>query len=73
MSSTEQNDVKKSNKSKKELHMTEAVITENEFNSYFRPRYPTVKDTVQIKNKTNSRPLIPSINETVLIDKPCKL
>jgi len=73
MFSTGQNVVKKSNESKKELHIAEAVITENEFNSYFRPKYPTVKDTVQIKNKKNSRLMIPTINETVLIDKPCKL
>jgi len=73
MSSTGQNVVKKSNESKKELHASEAVITEDEFSAYCRPQYPTIKDTVQIKNKKNSRPLIPTINETVLIDKPCKL
>lgn len=75
MFSTEQSGVKERkglNNCKEKVHISEAVITEEECNSYFRPQYPTIKDTIQIKNKKNVGPLIPTINETVLIDKPCK-
>jgi len=60
------------NESKKRMHISEAIIVDDEYNLYNRPHHPTIKDTIQIKNKNKSRPLIPTINETVLIDKPCK-
>jgi len=71
MSSTGQSGVKDGKRLNEGVHISEAVITEDECNSYFRPQYPTIKDTIQIKIKKNAGPLIPTVNETVFIDKPC--
>lgn len=37
-----------------------------------RPPLPVVKDTIPITNKVNTRPSIPTVNETICLDKSCE-
>lgn len=54
------------------VHVSEAIIMEDKCDKKLKPYYPTIKDTIQISNKKNEKPLIPTINEVVLLDKQCK-
>lgn len=54
------------------IHISEAVIIGDTCKQNTRPPLPTVKDKVQILNKAIIRPSIPTINETVLLNKQCK-
>lgn len=67
-------DIQHALRSKNKVHLSEAVILEEDCFPKTRPPVRTVKNTVQIKNgnQTNVRPLIPSVNETVPIDSQCK-
>lgn len=61
--------------SKRVVSISEAYITEDDLKLYKpkpRPPVPTVKDTIQVLNQDNVKPLIPTINETVRVDIPCK-
>lgn len=46
---------------------------DNTCRSKKRPPLPTVKNTIKIINKTIRKPSVPTINETVSLNKPCKL
>jgi len=54
------------------VHVSEAIIMEDEYKPKTKPPLPTIKDTIQIQNKANVRPLIPTINETVHLNKQCE-
>lgn len=59
--------------SKKMVHRAEAVITLDRKQSNNGRILQTVRDTIQITNRGNDKPPTPTINETVFLDKPCKL
>lgn len=54
------------------VHISEAIITEDDCTPKINLLFPTVKDKIQIQNKVNAKPLIPAVNETVQLDKQCK-
>lgn len=58
--------------SKNIVHISEAIIIEDKYNKKSRPCYPTIKDSIQICNKKNVKPVTPTINEVVLLDNQCK-
>lgn len=51
---------------------TKNKIIEDKYNKKSRLCYPTIKDTVQIFDKKNVKPLVPTINEIVLLNNQCK-
>lgn len=55
------------------VHRSEAVITLDRKQSNNRRILRTVRDTIQITNRGNDKPPTPTINETVFLDKSCKL
>jgi len=53
-------------------HTSKAIIIGDTCKQQFKTNLPTVKDKVQILNKAIIRPPIPTINETVLLNKQGK-
>lgn len=68
----QENSPNKLKKPKNMVHTSEAIIIGDTCKQKCRPNLPTVKDTIQILNNAIIRPPIPSINETVLLNKQCK-
>lgn len=54
------------------VHISEAMITEDDCTPKINLLFPTVKDKIQIQNKPNAKPKTPVIKETVQLDKQCK-
>lgn len=68
----QENSPNKLNEPKNMIHTSEATIIGDTCKQKCRPNLPTVKDKIQILNKAIIRPSIPTINETVLLNKQCK-